>query len=139
MKAMAKMANFDKLKKLIEMTVTPEGLQIELMEDPHGTFFENGSAEPTPTLKNVLKILAPEAGKLPNPISIEGHTDSKPYSGPEGLRQLGALDRPREYSQAPDGERRSWPKQVTQVRGYRRSQSCASLNSRRMPRTGGSH
>jgi chemotaxis protein MotB len=81
MKSMEKMKDFDKLKKLIEMTVTPEGLQIELMEDPHGTFFELGSAEPTPVLRNVLTILSPEAGKLPNPISIEGHTDSKPYSG----------------------------------------------------------
>ena len=81
MKSMEKMKDFDKLKKLIEMTVTPEGLQIELMEDPHGTFFETGSAEPTPILQNVLKIFAPEAGKLPNSISIEGHTDSTPYSG----------------------------------------------------------
>jgi chemotaxis protein MotB len=81
MKAMGKIKDFEKLKKLIEITVTPEGLQIELMEDPHGTFFEQGSAEPTPLLQNVLRILSPEAGKLPNPISIEGHTDSKPYSG----------------------------------------------------------
>jgi chemotaxis protein MotB len=81
MKAMGKMANFDKIKKLIEITVTPEGLQIELMEDPHGTFFELGSADPTATLQKVLEVLAPEIGKLPNPLSIEGHTDSKPYSG----------------------------------------------------------
>jgi chemotaxis protein MotB len=72
MRAMGKMANFEKL--------TPEGLQIELMEDPRGTFFENGSAEPTPTMQELLKIISVEAGKLPNPISIEGHTDSKPYS-----------------------------------------------------------
>jgi chemotaxis protein MotB len=81
MQSMAKMKDFDKLKKLIEMTVTPEGLQIELMEDPNGTFFETGSAAPTPVLQSILKILAPEAGKLPNSISIEGHTDSKLYSG----------------------------------------------------------
>jgi chemotaxis protein MotB len=80
MRAMGKMANFEKLNKLIEMTVTPEGLQIELMEDPKGTFFENGSAEPTPIMQNVLKVLSPEAGKLPNSVSIEGHTDSTPYS-----------------------------------------------------------
>jgi chemotaxis protein MotB len=80
MRAMGKMANFEKLNKLIEMTVTPEGLQIELMEDPRGTFFENGSAQPTTTMQSLLKILSAEAGKLPNPISIEGHTDSKPYS-----------------------------------------------------------
>ena len=81
MKAMGKMKDFEKLKKLIEITVTPEGLQIELMEDPHGTFFETGSSAPTPILQSVLKILSPEAGKLPNTISIEGHTDSRPYSG----------------------------------------------------------
>jgi chemotaxis protein MotB len=80
MLSMAKMAGFDKIKKYIELTVTPEGLKIELMEDPHGTFFENGSAQPTLVLQSVLKILVPELGKLPNPISIEGHTDSKPFS-----------------------------------------------------------
>jgi chemotaxis protein MotB len=80
MKAMSKMVNFDKLKNRIEMTITPEGLRIELMEDPNGTFFENGSSQPTASLQELLKILAAEAGKLPNPISIEGHTDSTPYS-----------------------------------------------------------
>jgi chemotaxis protein MotB len=80
MLSMAKMADFEKIKKLIELTITPEGLKIELMEDPHGTFFENGSAQPTLVLQSVLKILVPELGKLPNPISIEGHTDSTPFS-----------------------------------------------------------
>ncbi|MGA2671898.1 MAG: flagellar motor protein MotB [Terracidiphilus sp.] len=80
MKSMSGLKDFDKLKKLIEMTITPEGLRIELMEDPKGTFFENGSAQPTPVLQNLVKILADQIGKLPNPISIEGHTDSKPYA-----------------------------------------------------------
>ena len=80
MKAMEALPNFDKLKKQIEMTITPEGLRIELMEDPQGTFFENGKAQPTPILQSLLKILAAEVGKLPNRISIEGHTDSKPFS-----------------------------------------------------------
>ena len=78
-KSLSKMTNFDKLKNQTELTVTPEGLQIELMEDPKGTFFENGVAQPTPVLKDLLKILSVEIGKLPNPISIEGHTDARPY------------------------------------------------------------
>jgi chemotaxis protein MotB len=69
-----------KLKDQIAMTATPEGLRIEMLEDTKGTFFENGRAEPTPALIEVLKILAVETGKLPNPISIEGHTDAKPFS-----------------------------------------------------------
>jgi len=80
MKALGKMAGFDKMQKLIELKVTPEGLQIELMEDPNGTFFENGSAQATPLLTKILKVLSPLAGKLPNPISIEGHTDSRQYA-----------------------------------------------------------
>src|SRR5271170_4378783 len=80
MKAMETLPNFEKLKKQIEMTVTPEGLRIELMEDPNGTFFENGKAQPTPILQSLLKVLSVEVGKLPNPVSIEGHTDSKPFS-----------------------------------------------------------
>lgn len=118
MKSMEKMKDFDKLKKLIEMTVTPEGLQIELMEDPHGTFFELGSAEPTPILSNVLTILSPEAGKLPNPISIEGHTDSKPYSGATayGNWEL-STDRANTARRLMEsnGVR---PSQIAQVRGY---------------------
>jgi chemotaxis protein MotB len=80
LKAMEKLADFEKLKKQIEMTVTPEGLKIELMEDPNGTFFENGKAQPTAIMQNLLKVLSVEVGKLPNPVSIEGHTDSKPFS-----------------------------------------------------------
>src|ERR1700761_423771 len=80
MKAMEKMADYDKLKKQIEMTITPEGLQIEMLESPQGTFFENGKAEPTSIMQSLLKVLSGELGKLPNPITIEGHTDSKPFS-----------------------------------------------------------
>lgn len=71
----------DKLKNQIEITITQEGLRIELMESAKGTFFELGSAKPTPALRDLLQLLAQELGKLPNNISIEGHTDSKPYSG----------------------------------------------------------
>ena len=44
-----------------------------------GTFFKLGSAEPTAALRNLLRALSIELGKLPNNISIEGHTDSMVY------------------------------------------------------------
>jgi chemotaxis protein MotB len=80
MKAMEGMANFDKLKNQIDMTITPEGLKIEMLEDPKGTFFENGKAQPTPALQGLLQVLSVEIGKLPNSLLIEGHTDSRPFS-----------------------------------------------------------
>lgn len=71
----------NKLKNRVEITITQEGLRIELMESAKGTFFELGSPKPTPELVELLRVLAQELGKLPNKVSIEGHTDSKPYSG----------------------------------------------------------
>ncbi len=73
--------DFDKLKNHIEMTVTAEGLRIELMESEKGTFFESGSLEPTTYGKEVLVTIANELGKLPNKISLEGHTDARPFTG----------------------------------------------------------
>jgi chemotaxis protein MotB len=73
------MPDFDALKNQIEMTITSEGLRIELSESESGTFFDSGSAQPTASGREILTLLARELGKLPNKIFIEGHTDSKPF------------------------------------------------------------
>jgi chemotaxis protein MotB len=78
--AMKQTADFAKLKDHIEMTVTTEGLRIELTESEKGTFFDNGSAKVNSDGADILVALAGELGKLPNKLSIEGHTDSKPYA-----------------------------------------------------------
>jgi len=79
-KSVRRMTDFDKLKNQIQMTVTAEGLRIELLETASGTFFESGSPRENVDGKALLVLLAQELGKLPNKISIEGHTDSKPYA-----------------------------------------------------------
>ena len=78
--AMKQTADFAKLKDHIEMTVTTEGLRIELTESEKGTFFDSGSAKVNSDGADILIALAGELGKLPNKLSIEGHTDSKPYA-----------------------------------------------------------
>ena len=67
------------LQQYVEITVTWEGLRVELLEGEHDTFFESGIALPTNAGTEILVILASEIGKLPNKIFIEGHTDSRPY------------------------------------------------------------
>jgi chemotaxis protein MotB len=62
------------------MTVTNEGLRIELSESASGTFFESGKAKISEGGEELLIVLAEELGKLPNKLAIEGHTDSKPYA-----------------------------------------------------------
>lgn len=77
--AARRLPNFDKLGKQIDISATPEGLEIELLEDNGGTFFELGSAKPKPALDEFLTVASRELGKVPNRISVEGHTDSVPY------------------------------------------------------------
>jgi chemotaxis protein MotB len=72
--------DFDKMKDHIEITVTKEGLRIELLEAERGTFFETGSSEPNESGKRLLSDLAQFLGTTSNKLSIEGHTDSRPYT-----------------------------------------------------------
>ncbi len=130
------MSNFDKLKDQIEMTVTAEGLRIELLESETGTFFNVGSPSPSDSGKELLSLMAQELGKLPNQISIEGHTDSKPYSrgGDYSNWELSAdrANAARRLMQR-DGLRAD---QVTQIRGYadqmlrKRDEPLAASNRR---------
>ena len=79
-----RLPNFEHLKKQVEISASPDGLRIELMEEPGGTFFESGSATPTPAMRAFLTLIAKELGKMPNKLSIEGHTDARRYSTVDG-------------------------------------------------------
>ncbi len=117
-KSVRKLNDFDKLRNQIEMTVTAEGLRIELLESASGAFFDSGSPQPNDKGKELLVLLAQELGKLPNKLSIEGHTDSKPYPGTNayGNWELSAdrANAARRLMQA-NGIRED---QVAQVRGF---------------------
>ena len=111
------MTDFEKLKSHVEMTVTAEGLRIELSESANGTFFDSGSAKLKGDGSDMLVTLAQELGKLPNKLSIEGHTDSQPYTSAAYSNWELSTDRAnagRRVMQA-NGVR---PDQVTQVRGF---------------------
>jgi chemotaxis protein MotB len=73
--------DLEKLRKNIEMTVTAEGLRIELLESEKGTFFDSGSSTLNRSGMDMLALLAEELGKVPNKLSVEGHTDAKPFAG----------------------------------------------------------
>ena len=117
-KAIQHTVHFDKLKDHIEMTVTSEGLRIELLEGKNGTFFEKGVAQPTPDGEEILIKLAKELSGIPNKIALEGHTDSKPYAG-TGKYSNWELSTDRANSaRRLMQEQGIGAQQVTQVRGY---------------------
>lgn len=107
-----------KLSKQIEITVTPEGLRIELIEDKNGTFYESGSARLSDKGQELLALLGTELKTLPNNLLIEGHTDAAKYSKNADYTnwELSAdrANSARRLMQE-DGVREN---QVTQVRGY---------------------
>jgi chemotaxis protein MotB len=78
--AMMQAPELAKLKNQVQMTVTGEGLRIELLESEIGTFFESGSSQPSTTGRDMLDMLAGQLGKMKNRLLIEGHTDSQPFA-----------------------------------------------------------
>jgi chemotaxis protein MotB len=68
----------------IEIELTNEGLRIQLLEDSSGVFFQTGSAVPKAAGADVLRLLGRELGGMPNGVVIEGHTDARRYSRPDG-------------------------------------------------------
>jgi chemotaxis protein MotB len=78
--ALLSVPNFRNIKDNVEITVTSDGLRIELIETDAGMFFESGRAQPTAAGSDLLTSLAAELAKLPNNLLIEGHTDAKPFS-----------------------------------------------------------
>ena len=110
--------NLQILSKQIEITITPEGLRIELLEDKNGTFYQSGSARLSDSGQELLGLLAGELKTLPNALLIEGHTDATQYSDDTsyGNWELSAdrANAARRILQQ-DGVRED---QVTQIRGY---------------------
>jgi chemotaxis protein MotB len=110
--------DLEKLSKQIEITITPEGLRIELIEGKNGTFYELGSPKLSESGQALLALLATELKTLPNSLLIEGHTDSTPYSDNNGYSNWDlSADRANSARRLlqDDGVRTN---QVTQVRGY---------------------
>jgi chemotaxis protein MotB len=109
--------HFDQIKGNVELTITKEGLRIDLIENEKGIFFQSGSPEPTTVGKEILTVLAKEIGHLPNRVAIEGHTDASPYSGSEYSNWELSSDRANQARRlmVQDGLRLT---QVSEVRGY---------------------
>jgi chemotaxis protein MotB len=77
--AMRQIPAFRDMENQIRVTITAEGLRIDLLETKRGLFFETGDPRPTIAGKNLLEMLGGQLLTLPNKVAIEGHTDSTPY------------------------------------------------------------
>ena len=115
--AMKKSPQFEKIKDYVQMTVTGDGLRIELIETDKGMFFANGQAGPTETGKDLLTKLSQELGKMKNSVLIEGHTDATPYGGSTYSNWELSADRANSARKIMQ-ENGLRSDQVTQIRGF---------------------
>ena len=115
--AMSNMPELVKMKDNVKITVTGEGLRVELLESEKGLFFDSGSAKPSSNGEEMLAMLAQELSKLPNEVVIEGHTDSRPFAAEGYSNWELSADRANSARRLmrQKGVREN---QVTQVRGF---------------------
>ena len=110
--------DFDKIKDNIDMTITNEGLRIEMTESATGTFFDRDSPKISGDGSQMLVALAQELGKLPNTIALEGHTDSKPYAAGAAYTNWELSANRVNAARRLMMQTGIRPDQVTQVRGF---------------------
>jgi chemotaxis protein MotB len=70
---------FVELKDQIMIDFTALGLRIQIVDKEKRPMFDLGSPKLLPYSVDALKGLAPILDKVPNKISITGHTDASPY------------------------------------------------------------
>lgn len=71
---------FSQLRKQVEIELTAEGMRIQLIDEEGFSFFDVGSARLRQESIHLLRKIAEELVLLPNPVIIEGHTDSRAYA-----------------------------------------------------------
>jgi len=72
---------FADIASQLAIDMTPEGLRIQIMDEDRRPMFATGSALPNEWARLLLQKIAPVLHRMPQSISIAGHTDAAPYRG----------------------------------------------------------
>ncbi len=71
-----KMAEFS---SQIRLEITPDGLQIQIVDDQKRPMFDSGSAALKPYMRDILREIGTALLDVENKISLDGHTDRSAY------------------------------------------------------------
>jgi chemotaxis protein MotB len=118
---LAKVGGLAELRDQIEMTVTAEGLRIELVEREGSSFFASGSAVLRGESVGILEVIGRELGTMRNDVVVEGHTDSLPYTGEQYSNWELSADRANAARRVMEGSGLAGG-QVQSVRGFAATQ-----------------
>ena len=75
-----KLAEF---KAQIRLEITPDGLQIQIVDDQSRPMFDVGSALVKVYMREILREIGSALNGVENKISLDGHTDRSPYGSGE--------------------------------------------------------
>ena len=70
------------LARQLSIDMTPDGLRIQIIDEVKLPMFATGSADPNERARLLLQKVVPVLAKLPQAISVAGHTDAAPFPGP---------------------------------------------------------
>ena len=116
-KAIAEVPDFSKFKDKVHVTVTAEGLRIDLVEESEGLFFDIGKATVKPETVKLLRLIATHLAPLENGIVVEGYTDARPYASSGYSNWNLSTDRANSARMILEGNGLG-PHQILQVRGF---------------------
>ncbi|NQU61249.1 MAG: flagellar motor protein MotB [Rhodospirillales bacterium] len=78
-KAIEEKPELKELKESLLINNTPEGMRIQLVDKDGLSMFASGSAEMFEHTRKLLELVSIVIAKMPQQISVSGHTDAVPY------------------------------------------------------------
>ena len=82
--AMRENPDLAQLSRNVIVDETPEGLRIQIVDQDGRSMFPSDLAEPYERTRTLIEEVAKILIKLPNRVSISGHTDANPVAGKPG-------------------------------------------------------
>ncbi len=73
----------NEFRSQIRLNITPDGLQIQIVDDQNRPMFDSGSALVKPYMRDILRAIGAALGDVENRISLAGHTDAVSYGNNE--------------------------------------------------------
>ena len=82
--AMRDMPELSALSKHLIIDQTPEGMRIQIVDQEGRSMFPPGATDPYPRTQILLREVAKVINRLPNRVTISGHTDASKVEGENG-------------------------------------------------------
>lgn len=77
-------ARLNEYRSQIYLDMTRDGLRIQIVDDQQRPMFDSGSSQVKPYMRELLRLIGSVLADVPNRLTLEGHTDSMPFSSGAG-------------------------------------------------------